>query len=147
MTLECKNIYHYTSQAGFLGIVGEKKIWATDSIFVNDSSELGYSVGLMKNILQTKINDASARLQSHGDPRELQLRIYLYNQLIEYVNKIEKNIKMIGIFIASFSTQSDLISQWRGRGGPHRLDNRRAGLSYKPPGYREAPCPPFLGLP
>src|ERR1700733_4591483 len=34
-------IYHYTSQAGLMGIVAEKAIWATNIHCLNDSREFG----------------------------------------------------------------------------------------------------------
>ena len=36
-------VYHYTDQRGFLGILADKTIWATDLRYLNDTRE--YSLG------------------------------------------------------------------------------------------------------
>ena len=39
-------IYHYTTQAGLIGILTAREIWATDLRFFNDSTELHYALGI-----------------------------------------------------------------------------------------------------
>jgi hypothetical protein len=36
--------YHYTSQRGLLGIIKEKKIWATNIRYLNDEREFDYGI-------------------------------------------------------------------------------------------------------
>ena len=42
-------LYHYTSLNGLLEIIRTKSIWATDILFLNDSSECKYSINLARH--------------------------------------------------------------------------------------------------
>jgi hypothetical protein len=46
-------LYHYTSQAGFLGIIQTREIWASNLLFLNDSMEFNYA----RKILQQEIRN------------------------------------------------------------------------------------------
>ena len=41
-------LYHYTNAASFIEIVKSKCLWATDVLFVNDSTEYIYTLNLFK---------------------------------------------------------------------------------------------------
>jgi len=41
-------IYHYTSLAGFYGIVASGAIWASDIRMMNDSSEIKFGLGVIR---------------------------------------------------------------------------------------------------
>jgi hypothetical protein len=43
-----KILYHNTSIKGHLGIVETKSIWASNILYLNDASEINYSIGLLK---------------------------------------------------------------------------------------------------
>lgn len=43
-----KPLYHYTSQRGLLGILESKKLWMTNILYLNDSSEFIYTWELVK---------------------------------------------------------------------------------------------------
>jgi hypothetical protein len=43
---EPKLLYHYTTQAGFMGIFKEKAIWATHTQYLNDRSEYSHALNL-----------------------------------------------------------------------------------------------------
>ena len=49
-----KILYHYTSLEGLLGIIESKSIWATNVLYLNDASELNYSINL--NVQFTYLN-------------------------------------------------------------------------------------------
>ena len=42
-------LYHYTSGAGLLGIITSHELWASDVFYLNDPSEIFYSLGLFKS--------------------------------------------------------------------------------------------------
>lgn len=41
-------LYHYTTQAGLLGILGSKSIWCTNTLFLNDPTEFSHAIDLGK---------------------------------------------------------------------------------------------------
>jgi hypothetical protein len=87
-------LYHYTDQKGLLGIIENKCLWATHSLFLNDLSEYRIAFDALQKKIKTERNDNWAYLQS----RFLQAR------------------QMKGIFVSSFSDEqkSDSLSMWRG---------------------------------
>jgi hypothetical protein len=57
-------MYHYTTQAGLLGILRDNCIWATAAQYLNDSSEYAYGLGRITEGLcegsKKAINDREA---------------------------------------------------------------------------------------
>ena len=45
-------LYHYTSQAGLLGIIQKREIWATNLLFLNDTAELNYAIQIMRQEIE-----------------------------------------------------------------------------------------------
>src|SRR5712671_6860096 len=45
-------LYHYTSADGLLGMLEGRQLWATNVRFMNDTSELGYGIGLVREVLR-----------------------------------------------------------------------------------------------
>jgi hypothetical protein len=88
-------IYHYTSQAGLIGIVGNKCIWATSIYHLNDATEFGYAREIMKRMIEE-------RRHRGGDShlcKELDLQL--------------DGVGRVNLFVACFSKKKDLLSQWR----------------------------------
>jgi len=56
-----KHLYHYTSQKGLLGILQSKKLWMTNILYLNDSSEFLYTVDLVKTELENYKNLSKGR--------------------------------------------------------------------------------------
>ncbi len=92
-------VFHYTDQAGFLGIVRDKAIWATDSRYLNDSRE--YSMGFDRIV-------AHLSRATEGDQA---LTALLVNTL-----QHATPARVIGTCVASFSLVEDDLSQWRAYG-------------------------------
>ena len=46
-------IYHYTTQAGLLGIIGNGEIWASDLRYLNDSAEYHHALKLIDDEMQS----------------------------------------------------------------------------------------------
>lgn len=91
--------WHYTSLSGIKGIVDSKTIYATDARFLNDASELNH----LRDLLTYEINQ---RLRNHPPSERMLL------QLKEWISH---RVGSGGIlFIASFSANGNLLSQWRG---------------------------------
>jgi len=49
---EIPSLYHYTSQAGLLGMIDYKQLWFTHIHYMNDSSEYGYAMKLIFRVLK-----------------------------------------------------------------------------------------------
>ncbi len=92
------SLYHYTSQAGALGILASKEIWATHIHYLNDSSEFNYAKGLASFIVEEAI-------KTETDSLKLDL-------LREMFLGIQQS--GINVCVASFSEVGDQLSQWRG---------------------------------
>lgn len=88
-------IFHYSSQDGFLGILETKSIWATQISCLNDASEFKLAIDLAKEIL----------LNKKGEDYKLMLSVF---------DTLEPVIPKI--FVCSFSEEPDLLSQWRAYG-------------------------------
>lgn len=101
-----KWFFHYTTAQGLFGILEEKKIWATDANYMNDYEEIRKGIvyaQLWFGQNQQKINNKMG---------------------VEHTNIIKMNLqdepwRQSGqrMFICSFSTEEDSLSQWRGYGG------------------------------
>jgi DUF2971 family protein len=94
---ERETLYHYTSQAGLLGIVQKKHLWVSSIRHLNDSREFAYSAELLRTIL-------NGRLRHENGP---------WNG---YYDAILTGLDAIGdttLFVGCFSENGDLLSQWR----------------------------------
>ena len=102
-----KILFHYTSLEGLLGIIESKSIWATNVLYLNDASELNYSIQLLgeeNDNLKDKIPVDSKNLGKFS----------FFNELIENIDKFISHPYPFGFFVCSFSEEKDLLSQWRG---------------------------------
>lgn len=95
-------LYHYTSLAGFQGIIASKGFWASDSRFLNDAEEMRHGAELTASVLEHLSKRAK-----HTAFAELLGRIRA--RLLEPLSK--------GPLVACFSTVRDSLEQWRGYGG------------------------------
>jgi len=101
-------LYHYTSQRGLLGILSSKTIWATRIQFLNDSTELGYSIALWQEAVQFRI----ARLESDTSlPSELKTDVL---KILRPLSQVFNSASKASIYVACFSEDGDTLSQWRG---------------------------------
>lgn len=109
-------LYHYTTQAGLLGILDTGKIWATHVRYLNDASE-GKAVS---DAIRYELN---GRVEI--GPLVKELEIPNASKISIQLNKNEGDILSIGnnalspitsqmAFITSFSKAGNLLSQWRG---------------------------------
>lgn len=96
-------LYHYTSIEGFLGIISSKNLWASHCQYLNDLSEYEHALNFAKKI--------SSNIFMNDD----------YNAGFGFI--LGKSIYSLPedseVFIASFSEEFDLLSQWRGYCSPN----------------------------
>jgi len=91
-------LYHYTSGDGLRGIITNRVLWATSIHHLNDTQELLHALSL-----------ASQAVQAYRPESLTTLQVDLGMRMLEDIEKL----KSLKLFIASFSEEGDLLSQWR----------------------------------
>lgn len=93
------HLYHYTDSAGLLGILTNHSIWATDSRFLNDRTELIYAEDLAREIIQEK--SAIPRFKHSAE---------LFSRCLGAIGEYGGP----NSFLFCLSEDPDSLSQWRG---------------------------------
>jgi hypothetical protein len=100
-------LFHYTSIEGLRKIINSKSIWATNVLYLNDASELNYSIKLLKE----EINNLKSKLEiSKSGLFKLSFLDNIIGNLNDYILKPMP----FSFYVSSFSEEKDLLSQWRG---------------------------------
>lgn len=93
-------LYHYTTQAGLLGILQNNCMWATAAHYLNDASEYEYGLRVIAERLSNAANDSATE------------------GLAEKLFAIAEGLLPFkSVCIVSLTTEGDLLSQWRAYGG------------------------------
>src|SRR6266702_4623198 len=92
-----QRLYHYTSQEGLLGILSSKTLWATRIQYLNDSTELAYTLALLKKAFDLQFQQPLTKLLT-----------------LDPVRKALDGLRLVPIHVACFSEKQDDLSQWRG---------------------------------
>lgn len=95
-------LYHYTTQAGLLGILESNSLWATKIHYLNDASEYQLALDLASDVLESLLKGEK------GTKNRRKIRCLLDNL---------RTIERMNVCVCSFSAQRDLLSQWRAYGG------------------------------
>jgi len=93
-------LYHYTGQAGFIGIIDQSEIWATHTQYLNDRREYLHAIDLVQN----RIRAWSA--SANEEDREL----------LSEMESALAGIESVNVCVCSFSEERDSLSQWRAYG-------------------------------
>jgi hypothetical protein len=103
-------LYHYTSQKGLLGIIKEKKIWATHYRYLNDTQEFLQAKGLVRAEIEKRYKSASSESRSV---------LEALRSAVDGWGKDNENwrVENRNGYVASFSEDKDSLSQWRAYGG------------------------------
>ena len=96
-------LYHYTSQSGFKGIIESKKIWATNILYLNDTEEIKQALWVTMTCLE--------RISESPISKSEEKFVYEFYKRVESITKRDSDF---GVYVCSFSTEPDLLSQWRG---------------------------------
>lgn len=110
-------VYHYTTPTGFKGIVQDRKIWASDASYLNDSSEGRYGREIVGQELLSFVKDYGPTnterwFNADGSPkvdRAVGIKHALLEILLDRV--VEKDSG--SIYVACFCSDDNLLSQWR----------------------------------
>ncbi len=96
-----KPLYHYTTQSGLLGIIGQKQIWATHTQFLNDRREFLHALDLVRQEIERML-DSSER-ENH--------------RILEDMRDSLAGHGSINVCVCSFSEERDSLAQWRAYAG------------------------------
>jgi hypothetical protein len=97
-----EHLYHYTGQAGLIGIVNARELWTTKIQFMNDATEFGLALKIARKELDSIMTRSTSVTQKAACAR-----------LSESLSGLED----INIFAVCFCEDGDLLSQWRGYSG------------------------------
>jgi len=112
-------IFHYTSADALHSIIRNKQLWATEALCMNDPTEGIHAGRLIAERLRARASDVPSHL----------LRLFSDEQLSDVLNN--------QVFLVSFCSAGDLLSQWRAYG----LDGRGYALGFNTEALLEsAPC-------
>lgn len=91
-------LHHYTTQAGFIGIVESEELWATHTQYLNDTREYVHAITLITNVLVKRRGESSNDLEKE-----------ILTEMIDGIDGMES----MNVCVASFSAVRDSLSQWR----------------------------------
>ena len=149
-------LFHYTSAGGLKGILEDGCIWATDSAFLNDSSEISYAAKEVathiKNLIQgmeiTNPGHASHDWYRLGHLKAVLEVLEKYNEAEDWAPTTLPPHAIDGAtYVSCFTENPDQLSQWRGYGGRgysigftrDSLDINNLTIDGAPPGLFPSP--------
>jgi len=94
-------LYHYTTQAGLLGIIRKKEIWATHTQYLNDRREYLHAIELVQQEIKLRIEKAEDEI---------------IKTTLEEMREALYGIENTNVCVCSFSEVKDSLSQWRAYG-------------------------------
>jgi hypothetical protein len=94
-------LFHYTSQAGVLGILQGDCLWATKAHYLNDSSEFSHGLALISDALRERAKEGGAEPQ---------------RDKLDGVLQGMQGVQTMNVCVASLTQEGDLLSQWRAYG-------------------------------
>ena len=119
-------LFHYTSAGGLKGILKDRCIWATDSAFLNDSSEIFYAGHAVERHIENLIHEIEVTnpVFKSSDWHRMHHLISAKDAL-ELLNDAEEwaptasmpHIINGATYVSCFTEEPDQLSQWRGYGG------------------------------
>jgi len=105
-------LFHYTSIQGLIGILTDRKIWATNISHLNDKQELFQA----RDIFREAVQELEKTIDP-GPAYAIRPRDYKENPKITFLNTLNSLLDLaqeLPIFVCSFSEEGDQLSQWRG---------------------------------
>jgi hypothetical protein len=91
-------LFHYTSSDGLVGILRAKEMWASNVAVLNDTKEIGHAIDYARNAIENKKRLGSVNASD----------IRVLDEMHSYSPYAAKRY-----YVASFSEDRDLLSQWR----------------------------------
>ncbi len=120
-------VFHYTNLEATLNILKQKTLRFTEARYLNDSSELDEGMKILETLVPqmitklsiAKLQDAAALFAALLAFLKISLSLRCHNETVKeemfnlgYRNIEEDVFPIFDIYVASFSTQGDNLSQW-----------------------------------
>lgn len=105
-------LFHYTSIQGLIGILTDRKIWATNISHLNDKQELFEA----RDMFREAIDTLQKSIDSSPEPA-IRPPDYRKNPKIKFIGLVYDFLDLareLSIFVCSFSREGNQLSQWRG---------------------------------
>lgn len=96
-------LYHYTDAAGLLGMLKTRRLWATNSSFMNDPTEMEYAARVIR---ETTREEAANYPAAFAKRLTKEVEFYLATYAPPHNDE----------YVTCFCQNGDLLSQWRGYG-------------------------------
>jgi hypothetical protein len=117
-------LWHYTDAGGLMGILEHESLWATQTSFLNDSTELAHGIHLATKTLASysarQVKEVTARFLGRlVDPEQAALAGWL-----------DRNLD---VYVVCFCGDGDLLSQWRAYAGGDDAGGYAIGMGTRPP--------------
>jgi hypothetical protein len=104
-------LYHYTNHDGLLGIANSRELWASEVGYLNDAREFHTAVDMALERLNSELPPLGLfTLSPTHSPRQIAAK-----NLWHFTRKV--TAERSRVFVASFCSNGDLLSQWRGYSG------------------------------
>lgn len=105
ITLPEDRFYHYTSPDSLIGILKNKELWASNTLFLNDALEVKHGIQVAQDIIASMLlSETDSDARSFLAQMQRVLRLYM---------KIPALIRK-KTYVISFTELEDALSQWRG---------------------------------
>lgn len=117
-------LWHYTDARGLMGILEHEELWATQTNFLNDSTELAHGIDLAGRAIAaydlSLVKEVTARfLTGLVAPEGAALPRWL-----------DRNLD---VYVVCFCSDGDLLSQWRAYAGRDDAGGYAIGMGSRPP--------------
>lgn len=106
-------LYHYTSQEGLLGMLKTKKLWMTNILYLNDSSEYTHALDMVKSELENRIKNLPPVDGVWSALGEDEKKHVVYSELLTLYGSTYL-IQLTQVYVFSLSMEGDDLGQWRG---------------------------------
>jgi hypothetical protein len=97
-------LYHYTDARGLMGMVSTEEIWLTSILYLNDPGEFSYGMSLARDMMKERLEKEHPIIQA------------MLALMIVALNETKTFTSLMGLFVASFSSNGDELEQWRAYG-------------------------------
>lgn len=115
-------LYHYTDIHALQGIVEKSEFWATESFFLNDTTELtlglnsiGLALALRQNaIFDELLRDREVENLTHDELKQALSELERRRAPFQDAERLLKDVQSLPLgFVVSLSENRDQLSQWR----------------------------------
>lgn len=102
-------LYHYTTAQGLIGIIRSRQVWATESNFMNDPTEVSFA----STVLIGQLRDRLTAGPSNQGLTDKLSRIITFLEDAYADSHSSAQYREDRVFIASFSRRDDHLTLWR----------------------------------